>query len=125
MRESMRFCQMTHSMKTIEILLNHIGDKNKFKNRDSLFTLVQCFKTIFCYIFIRCFKTIICFIIIWFNVSRLFLSLIHKKLFAFPFTLFTSIALYTHAHNLSYHPISNTLRQKMMSFAFNLPMTPT
>ena len=32
-------------MKRVEILLSHIRDKNKFKNRDSLFLLVQCFKT--------------------------------------------------------------------------------
>ena len=32
-------------MKRVEILLSHIRDKNKFKNRDSLFPLVQCFKT--------------------------------------------------------------------------------
>ena len=31
--------------KRIEILLSHIRDKNKFKNRDSIFLLVQCFKT--------------------------------------------------------------------------------
>ena len=30
--------------KIIEILLNHIIDKNKFKNMESLFLLVQCFK---------------------------------------------------------------------------------
>ena len=30
--------------KIIEILLNHIIDKNKFKNMKSLFLLVQCFK---------------------------------------------------------------------------------
>ena len=46
MRES-----MTHSIKRIKILLSHIRDKNKFKNKDSLFLLVQCFKTNFYYIF--------------------------------------------------------------------------
>ena len=30
--------------KIIETLLNHIKDKNKLKNRDSLFPLIQCFK---------------------------------------------------------------------------------
>ena len=70
-----------------------------------------------------------------FNVLRLlfflfgsifqdFSSLTHKKLFAFPLTLFTSSPLYTHVHGLSYHPISNTLGQKMMSFTFNFSMTP-
>ena len=43
--------------KKIEILLNHKRDKNDFKNMNSLFLLVHCFKTIFCYIL--------------FNVSRL------------------------------------------------------
>ena len=45
MRESMRFCHVAHSMKRIEIPLNYIRDKNKFKSGDSLFPLVQCFKT--------------------------------------------------------------------------------
>ena len=47
MQESMRFCHVEHFMKRIEIPLSHIRDKNKFKSRDSLFFLVQCFKTIF------------------------------------------------------------------------------
>ena len=45
MQESMRFYYVAHSIKRVEILLSHIRDKNKFKNRDSLFLLVQCFKT--------------------------------------------------------------------------------
>ena len=89
------------------------------------------------------------FYFLWFNVSRLFFflhfvfnvlrllfilfdlmfqdlsSLTHtKKLFAFLFIIFTFTPLYTHVHSLSYHPISNTLRKKMMSFSFNLSMTP-
>ena len=40
MRESMRFCHVAHSMKRIKILLSYIRDKNKFKNKDSLFLLV-------------------------------------------------------------------------------------
>ena len=51
MQESMRFYYVAYSIKRIEILLNHIKDKKKFKNKDSLFLLVQCFKTNFCYIF--------------------------------------------------------------------------
>ena len=50
-RESMKFYHVAHSIKRIEILLSHIKDKNKLKNRDFLFSLVQCFKTTFCYIF--------------------------------------------------------------------------
>ena len=46
-RESLRVCHVTHSMKRIEIPLSHIRDKNKFKSGDSSFPLVQCFKTIF------------------------------------------------------------------------------
>ena len=67
MRKNMRFCHVTHFMKRIEIFLSHIRNKNKFKNKDSLFPLVQCFKTIFVTFFIQCFKTAISFI--WFNVS--------------------------------------------------------
>ena len=59
---------------------------------------------------IQYFKTTIYFN--WFNVSRPSISHTHKKLFAFPFILFTFTPLYTHVHNLSYHPISNTLRKK-------------
>ena len=51
MRESMRFCYVSHFMKRIEILLSHIRYKNKFKNKYSLFLLVQYFKTNFYYIF--------------------------------------------------------------------------
>ena len=47
MREDMRFYHVTYSMKRIDIPLSHIRDKNKFKSKDSLFLLVQCFKTIF------------------------------------------------------------------------------
>ena len=50
MRKSMRFCHVALSMKKIEITLNHIRGKNKFKSRNSLFPLVQCFKANFCYI---------------------------------------------------------------------------
>ena len=66
--------------KIIEILLNHIIDKNKFKNMDSLFPLVQCFKITFCFF--------------WFNVSRLFISLSHTQNsfhFHSPFSLYSFI----------------------------------
>ena len=125
MQENMRFCHVAYSMKRIEIPLNHIRDKNKFKNSDPLFHLVQCFKTIFVILFIQCFKTTICFI--WFNVSRLFLFLTHKK------TLCISIYhsnfysfIYTFPQLLtSCYSVSNTLRQKTIPFTFNLSMTPT
>ena len=123
MRESIRFYHVAHSMKRIEIPLTHIRYKNKFKSGDSLFPLVQCSRLIFVTFCIQCFKITIYFI--WFNVSRPSISHTHKKLFAFPFILFTFTPLYTHVHSLSYHPISNTLRQKMMSFSFDLSITPT
>jgi len=110
---------VAHSIKKIEILLNYIRNKNKFKNRDFSFPLVQCFNTNFVAFFIQyCFKTIICFI--WFNVLRFFLFFIHTKLFAFLFTLSIYIYIYIYiymyvciyAHSPSCHLISNTLRQK-------------
>ena len=50
MREYIKFYHMAYSIMRIEILLSHIRDKNKFKSGGFLFTLVQCFKTNFCYI---------------------------------------------------------------------------
>ena len=98
--KSMRFCHMEHFLKIIEILLNHIRDKNKFKNIDSLFPLnLQWFKTTFCFFWFNVSRVKTTISIIWFNVSRLFLSHTHIKLFAFSFILFTSTPLYTHAHN--------------------------
>ena len=123
MQESMRFCHVVHSMKRIEIPLSHIRDKNKFKNRDSLFHLVLCFKTIFVTLLFNVLRLLF---ILFGSMFQDFSSLVHtKKLFAFPFTLFTSTPLYTHVHSFSYHPISNTLRQKTMSFTFNLSITRT
>ena len=82
------------------------------------FNVSRLIFVIFC---IQYFKTTIYFIS--FNVSRRSIFHTHKKLFAFPFIIFTFTPLYTHVHSLSYHPISNTLRKKMMSFSFNLSMT--
>ena len=115
MWENMRSCYVTDSMKRIEIPLSHIRNKNKFKNVDSLFPLIQCFKTNFCYILYsmfydyylfhlaHCFKT--------FHLSHT------QKLFAFPFIIFTFTPLHTHVHSLSYHLISNTLRKKWCHLA--------
>ena len=72
----MMFYYVAQFMKRIEIPLSHIRDKNKFKSRDSLFPLVQCFKIIFVTLFMESFKTTICFI--WFNISKLFISHTHK-----------------------------------------------
>ena len=58
MRESTKFYHMAHSIERIEILLNYIRNKNKFKNRTSLFPLIQCFNTNFVAFFFQyCFKT--------------------------------------------------------------------
>ena len=70
MRETIKFCHVSHSMKRIEIPLSHIRDKNKFKSGDSLFPLIQCFKT--------------------FHLSHT-----QKKLLAFPFIIFTFTPIYT------------------------------
>ena len=108
MWKNIRFYHVAHSMKRIEILLNLIRDRNKFKNRDFFYFLwLNVSRLLFVIFFIQCVKTTICFI--WFNVSRLFLSLSRiKKFFVFPFTLFTSTPLYTNAHNTSCNSISNT-----------------
>ena len=118
-RESLRLCHMAHSMKRIEILLKI---RTNLKIETLYFFWFNVSKLLFISFFIQCFKTTICFI--WFNVSRIFLSLTYKKLFAFPLTLFTSTPLYTHVHNPSCYPISNTLRQKIMSFTFSVSTTP-
>ena len=66
----MGFCHVAHSMNRIEIPLTHIRDKNKFKSRDSLFPLVQCFKTIF--------------VTLLFNVLRLLFVLFGSMFQDFP-----------------------------------------
>ena len=114
---------MAYCRKRIEILLNHIRDKNKFKSR--LFISFGFSRPFFVTFFIQCSKSTICFI--WFNVSRLFLFLTHKK------TLCISIYhsnfysfIYTFPQLLtSCYSVSNTLRQKTIPFTFNLSMTPT
>ena len=119
----MRFCHMAHSMKRIEMILSHIRDKNKFKNRDSLFFWFNISRPLFVTFFIQCLKDYYLFHLV--QYLRLFLFLSHTKLFAFPFIIFSSTPLYTYAHSPSYYPISNTLRQKTMSFTFNLSTTST
>ena len=119
MRKNLRFCHVVHSMKIIEILLEI---RANLKIETFYFLWFNVSRLLFVTFFIQCFKVIICFI--WFKFLRIFLSLTYKKLFAFSFILFTSTLLYTHVHNPSCHPISNTLRQKTMSFTFNLSITP-
>ena len=72
MQESMRFCHVKHSMKRIEIPLSYIRDENKFKSRDSLFLLVQYFKTIF--------------VTLLFNVLKLLFVLLVQCLKTFHFS---------------------------------------
>ena len=99
MRQSMMLCYVTYSMKRIEIPLRHIRDKNKFKSRDSLFLLVQCFKTIF--------------ITLLFNVLRL--------LFVLFGSMFQNFSSFTHTKNsLHFHsPFSLLLLYIHMSIAFH------
>ena len=89
MRENMRFCHVAHSMKRIEIFLNHVRDKNKFKNKDSLFLLVQMFQDYFLLHFL--FNVLRLLFLLFGSMFQDFSSLSHiKKLFAFLFILFTS-----------------------------------
>ena len=106
MQESMRSCHVAYFMKRIEILLSHIRDKNKFKNMDLLFLLVQCFKTNFCFLLI--------------NISRLLFVSFGSIVQDFSSLSHTHTKNSLHFHNPSFHSISNTLQPKMMLFAFDL-----
>ena len=70
-------------MKIIEILLSHIREKNKIKNRNSLFHLVQYFKITFCYNL--------------FNVSRLLFVLFDSIFQDFSSLLHTQNSLHFHS----------------------------
>ena len=122
MQESMRFCHVKHSMKRIEIPLSYIRDENKFKSRDSLFLLVQYFKTIFVTLLFNVLKLLF---VLFGSMFQDFSFLIHTKNSLHFHSPFSLLLLYIHVYSLSYHPISNMLRQKTMSFTFNLLMTPT
>ena len=87
MQESMRSCHVAHFMKIIEILLSHIRDKNKFKNKDFLFLLVQCFKTTFCFLLINISRLLFVSFGLIFQDFPLSLTHTHTKLFTFSFTL--------------------------------------
>ena len=99
MREDMRFYHMAYSMKRIDIPLSHIRDKNKFKSKDYLFILVQCFKTIF--------------VTSLFNVLRL--------LFVLFGSMFQNFSSLSHTKNsLHFHsPFSLLLLYRHMSIAFH------
>ena len=99
MWESIRFCHVAYSMKKIEILLNHIRDIKKLKKlkkklKIEIFYLFWFNVSILLFVtfFIQSFKTTICFI--WFNFSKLLLSLAHKKtlcIFIHPFNFYSFV----------------------------------
>ena len=93
MQKIMRFCQVVHFMKKIEIFLNHIKDKNKFKNRDSLFPLIQCFKTTFCYILVNISKLLF---VSFGSMFQDFSSLLHTQDFLHLHSPFSLLLLYIH-----------------------------
>ena len=70
-------------MQRIEILLSHKRVKNNYKNRDSLFPLVQCFKPTFCYIL--------------YNVSKLLFISFSSKFQDFSSLSHTKISLHFHS----------------------------
>ena len=91
----------SNSMKRIEILLSHIKDKNKLIN-DFLFYLVQCFKTFLI-------KKINILCILWFNVSRLFISHTYTQNSLHFNSLFSPLALlslYIYIYIYIYIPIT-------------------
>ena len=124
MWESMRLCHVMHSMKRIKILLNHIKDKNKFKNIDSLFPLIQCFKTTFNLLnFLFNFLRLL--FVLFGSTFQDFLSLsLTSNSFRFhsPFSL---LLIYIYISTTLHAIPSNTLRQKTMSLNFSLSMKPT
>ena len=101
-RESLRVCHVTHSMKRIEIPLSHIRDKNKFKSGDSSFPLVQCFKTIF--------------VTLLFNVLRLLIVS-----FGTTFQDFSSHT-HTHTHTHTQKPLFISIHHfHFYSFIYTCP----
>ena len=125
MQENMRFCYMAHSMKRIEMILSHIRDKNKFKNRDSLFFWFNISRPLFVTFFIQCLKDYYLFHLV--KYLRLFLFFTHTKLFAFPFT-FSILLFYIHMP-IALHTIQSQIhldkKKKKMSITFNLSTTST
>ena len=114
MQKSLRFCHVAHSMKRIEVeILLEI--RTNLKIETFYFLWFNVSRLLFVTFFIQYFKTTICFIG---SMFQDFYSLSHTKNslhFHLPFPL---LLHYTHAYNPSCYPISNTLKQKMMSFTF-------
>ena len=120
MRESMRFYYVAQSMKRIEIPLSHIRDKNKFKSRDSLFPLVQCFKTIFLFLHFL-FNVLKLLFISFGSMFQDLPSLTHTKNSLHFHSSFSLLLFYIHM-SIAFHIILSQIyliRQKMMSFSFS------
>ena len=106
MRESLRFCHVTHSMKRIEIPLSHIRDKNKFNSRDSLFPLVQYFKTIFVTLLFNVLRLLF---VLFGSIFQDFSSLTHTKNSLHFHSPFSLLLLYIHM-SIAFHTIPSQIR---------------
>ena len=83
---------------TWPLFLSHIRDKNKFKNRDSLFPLIQCFKTTFCYILVNISKLLfVSFGYILVNISKLLFVSFGSMFQDFSSLLHTQNSLHFHS----------------------------
>ena len=106
MQKIMRFCHVTHSMKRIEIPLSHIRDKNKFKSSDFLFSLVQCFKTIFVTLLFNVLRLLF---ILFGSMFQDFSSLVHTKNSLHFHSPFSLLLLYIHM-SIAFHTIPSQIR---------------
>ena len=106
MQESMRFCHVKHSMKRIEIPLSHIRDKNKFKSKDSLFLLVQYFKTIFVTLLFNILKLLF---VLFGSIFQDFSFLTHTKNSLHFYSPFSLLLLYIHM-SIAFHTIPSQIR---------------
>ena len=105
MQESMRFCHVKHSMKRIEIPLSHIRDKNKFNSKDSLFPLVQYFKTIFVTLLFNVLRLLF---ILFGSMFQDFSSLVHTKNSLHIHSPFSLLLLYVHK-SIAFHTIPSQI----------------
>ena len=106
MQESMRFCHVKHSMKRIEIPLSYIRDENKFKSRDSLFLLVQYFKTIFVTLLFNVLKLLF---VLFGSMFQDFSFLTHTKNSLHFYSPFSLLLLYIHM-SIAFHTIPSQIR---------------
>ena len=105
MREDMRFYHMAYSMKRIDIPLSHIRNKNKFKNKDYLFLLVQCFKTIFVTSLFNVLKLLF---VLFGSIFQNFSSLSHTKNSLHFHSPFSLLLLYRHM-SIAFHTIPSQI----------------